>query len=144
MADPGVRRVRAIIVAEHGVQANALALLLATDPAIDVVSSEGFVERARTAILREAPDVVVIHSTDSQLCRFSRLLDLRLALPDLGFVVVPGDLSGRALRRVRVDRAVAFLPTHFVLDDLLSSVGVMGRATAADHDRDYISVPIAI
>jgi hypothetical protein len=43
-----------------------------------------------------------------------------------------------------VDRAVVVLSPQFSLDELLASARLVAGRDAADHDREYMSVPIAI
>jgi DNA-binding NarL/FixJ family response regulator len=128
--------VRAVAVAEHAMQANALALLLSTSPEVDVLAAEIRVENARATILRTRPDVVVLRSTDVSLGKFRSIFDLQLDMPEVGFVLVLENRSGCSARRAPVARAITVLPADFSLAELLTSVADVACGTmytASEH-----------
>lgn len=138
------RTVTAITVADRVVQVNALRLLLSMTSEIDVLSSETDAATARDAIIRSRPDVVVLECTDDGLRRFRSVLDLQLAMPKMGFVLILSNRTGTTPRRPPVDRAMLVLPAQFSLADLLSSVTSVAASAWLNWDGTELQVPVAI
>lgn len=138
------RTITAITVAGHRVQANALRLLLSTTPDVDVISAESDVASAREAIVRARPDVVVLQCADDDLRRFRAVLDLQLAMPKMGVVLILTNHTGTTAGRPPVDRAVLVLPAQFSLGDLLSSVTSVAARAWLNWDLTETRVPVAI
>ena len=138
------RAVRAITVAGHVVQANALRLLLSMTPDINVISAEADVAHARSAIVRARPDVVVLECADADLQRFRAVMDLQLAMPQMGFVLILTNRIGTAPRQPPVDRAVLVLPAQFSLADLLSAVRTVAAPAWLNWDGIELRTPVAV
>lgn len=113
-------------------------------PEISVISAESDVVAARDAIIRARPDVVVLECADANLRRFRAVLDLQLAMPKLGFVIILTNHIGTAARQPPVDRAVLVLPAQFSLADLLSSVMSVTASAWLNWDGTEMRVPVAI
>lgn len=138
------RAVAVITVAGHLVQADALRQLLSMSPEIDVISAESDVVAARDAIIRTRPDVVVLECAHADLRRFRSVLDLQLAMPTLGFVIILTNHAGTTARQPPVDRAVLVLPAQFSFADLLAAVTSVAAPAWLDWDGTELLTPVAV
>lgn len=120
----GVTRV--LVVDDHRMLADALALALAGQPDLECVGTAGDLASALTAVDELAPDVVVM---DLRLGRDDGLDVTAQVLarhPRARVVVLTAYVNAGLLLRVAESGGVALLPKDGALDDLLTAIRTAG------------------
>ncbi|GAA1895146.1 response regulator transcription factor [Lapillicoccus jejuensis] len=126
LARPARGATRVLVVDDHRMMADAIALAVAGQPDLECVGIAVDLASALDEVERSAPDVVVMDlrlGRDDGLEATTRVLAQR---PGLRVVVLTAYVNAGLLLRVADAGGVALLPKDGVLDDLLTAIRTAG------------------